>query len=83
MKGREPEWPIQTKSVWNYLKCPELYYNSYPPSEEMPENQEVLNVQIECSEMNLALTPTLGGVQPMDLGVRPLWFSALQIKSSS
>ena len=25
LKCREPEWPIQMKSVWNCLKCPEMY----------------------------------------------------------
>ena len=46
----------------------------------MPENQDFWNVQ-ECFEMSFALTSALGGynIQPMDLWVRPPWFSAFQL----
>ena len=59
MKGREPEWAIaiQTKSVWNCQKC---IKKSYPASEELPENPRFFECS-EYSEMNFALTPTLGG----------------------
>ena len=53
---------------------PRIVLKSYPPSEEMPENQEVFECS-ECSEMNFALTPALGGCNQWICGLATLVLS--------